>query len=348
MAQSCGPEVIEVEPDKTYRFRIIGGVSLSPLAMAFEGHENLTIIAADSSYTKPAQTNLIEIAAGQRYDILLHTKTEAELEEAGKSQFWIPMETRYRHQNNTFYGIVSYNTNNDTGSSTEVPESPPGENPVDLPYALHEWMEYTLEPLVPNNFPSADEVTRQVFLTSVQRNSSQGQVMWVVNNETWTEDNQHRDDDPYYDVNDAAGSPYLVNIYQNGDKALPDYDVAIQNGGRDPSLNVYAAKVGEVIDIILQNEVSGLAGGFDAHPWHIHGGHVWDMGSGRGSYNAKDNEERLKSYSPIKRDTSLLYKYVEGDDTGTGHDKTIQGWRAWRLRVDNAGSVQFPLQLKLL
>lgn len=59
---------------------------------------------------------------------------------------------------------------------------------------------------------------------------------------------------------------------------IPNYDDAVQNhGGWDPCFNVYPAKVGRVIDIILVNEPNGINGGFDVHPSHIHGDHVYDL-----------------------------------------------------------------------
>jgi L-ascorbate oxidase len=39
--------VIDVEPDKTYRLRFIGGTALTFAILAIEGHDNLTIIEAD-------------------------------------------------------------------------------------------------------------------------------------------------------------------------------------------------------------------------------------------------------------------------------------------------------------
>ncbi|KAJ5330543.1 multi-copper oxidase [Penicillium atrosanguineum] len=326
---TCGPEVISVKPGKTYRLRVIGGVALSPLVVAFEDHENLTVIAADSRYTQPASTDLIEIGSGQRYDVLLQTMSEEELKASGKSQFWIQMETRYRRQNNTFYALLSYN------SDSSVPDSPPTKKPISIPWSQQGWLEQTMEPLEPNDFPSSSEVTRQVVIRSVQLITDHEN--WTVNNKTWTEDNQHRGDEPFNETEAVAGSPYLVNIYKNRQKAMPNYETALANGGRDPDFNVYPAKVGEVIDIILINEPNGIAGGLDTHPWHIHGGHVWDLGSGTGDYNATANEERLDGYSPILRDTSFLYKYTTGDDTGDGLEYTPQGWRAWRLRVEDAG-----------
>ena len=95
-----------------------------------------------------------------------------------------------------------------------------------------------------------------------------------------------------------------------------------------------------MIDIVLLNEPDGQVGGFDLHPWHIHGGHVFDLGSGPGNYDAAKNEERFaKGFKPAQRDTTVLYKYTSTDGIGTLPPYSIQGWRAWRLRVQDAGLV---------
>ncbi|KAJ6008078.1 multi-copper oxidase [Penicillium herquei] len=318
-----------------YRFRAIGGVALSPLAFALEDHDNLTVISIDGAYTKPANTDLIEMAGGQRYDFLLETKSKEELQKLGKRNFWIQVENRYRAVNTTSYAILSYKTDLDLNKT--IPPSPPQEKPIYIPWALQDWMEYTFEPLVDNDFPSADEVTREVYLAAVQRQADNG-VFWTMNNHTWTEENQHEGDTPVNNTSLTHDNPYLVDIYLKGEQAIPDYETAVrEHEGWDPELNVYAAKVGEVIDIIFLNQANVYDGGFDAHPFHIHGGHVYDLGSGPGDYNATENEAKLKGYNPITRDTSLLYKYTNGQDDSGNLNYTNQGWRAWRLKVDNAG-----------
>ncbi|KAI9038588.1 L-ascorbate oxidase [Aspergillus affinis] len=95
--ETCTPEVIKVKPNQSYRMRTIGDVALSPLVFAVEDHDNLTVIAVDSRYTKPAETNIMQVGSGQRYDFILNTKTEDELQQLGKSLFWIQLETRYQH-----------------------------------------------------------------------------------------------------------------------------------------------------------------------------------------------------------------------------------------------------------
>lgn len=305
------------------------------MAFALEDHENLTVISIDGAYTKPADTNLIELAGGQRYDFLLETKSREYLQSVGKSEFWIQVETRYRAINTTFYAILSYDT--DLDLNTSVPSSPPTQKPLHIPYNLEDWMEYKFEPLYNNDFPSSDQVTREVYINATQIPTNNGKF-WTMNNHTWIEENQHENGTPISDRSFTSNAPYLVDIYLRGEKAIPDYENAVQNyGGWDPNLNVYAAKVGEIIDIIFINQPNGQAGGFDAHPFHIHGGHVWDLGSGPGAYNATENEAKLQGYNPITRDTSILYKYTNGDDSGLNLNYTSQGWRAWRLKVDNAG-----------
>ncbi len=109
---------------------------------------------------------------------------------------------------------------------------------------------------------------------------------------------------------------------------------ALENNGIDPITRAFPAQIGEVIEIVIQN-TGADSGGLDAHPFHAHGSHIWDLGSGNGTYNQTANEEKWASINggPVKRDTAVLYRY--GASTVNG---TVQGWRAWRLRVTQPGA----------
>lgn len=332
---ACSPEVIQVEPGKMYRMRMIGGTALNLVSVAFQDHQNLSVVAADAAYTQPAKTDRIQIGAGQRFDFLFQAKTESELRSLGKSMFWIQLETRSRPINTTSYALLSYQTNLTFNQTT--PSSPPAVAPLTMTNQIQDWLEYTLQPLYPNHFPSANEVTRQVFLSSAQLAAPSG-LFESVGNRTWTESDQHLGNASFNNRSPSVDIPYLVDVYERGENAIPNYDVAVQQyGGWDPSLNVYAAKVGEVIDIILVNEPDGLPVGFDTHPWHVHGEHVYDIGSGPGTYNATANEERLQRYNPVLRDTTILYKYTDSEYVGENMNYTSQGWRGWRVKVENPG-----------
>ncbi|KAK1139607.1 hypothetical protein N8T08_000612 [Aspergillus melleus] len=125
----------------------------------------------DSHYTEPASTNMIQIGSGQRSDFLLRTKPTDELRRAGRSQFWIQFETRFRQQWNTFYALLVYEglgnrstSNSKLDRNDKVPSHPSAQKAVVLPIHSQSWMEYTLQPLTDNNFPPAEQVTRQIVL----------------------------------------------------------------------------------------------------------------------------------------------------------------------------------------
>ncbi|KAL9619040.1 MAG: hypothetical protein Q9160_006295 [Pyrenula sp. 1 TL-2023] len=336
----CGPEVIEVEPGKTYRMRMIGAMALNLVNIGFQDHTNITVIAADASYVQPAETDRIQLGSGQRFDLLLQTKTESELQSLGKSLFWIQIDTRYRPINSTAYALLSYKTITNTPSLNHtIPSSPPSTPPLSVPTDFQSWLEYTLSPLTPSSFPPSTSVSRHVYLSSAQLTSPSG-LFFSVQNRTWTESNQHLNATPFSQTIPSTGPPYLTDIYRRGQAALPNYTLATtHHSGWDPTTNTYPAQTGEVIDIILINQPDGLPIGFDLHPWHVHGGHVWDLGSGPGEYDAGANEERIRAlgWEPALRDTTMLYKYTESELVGEGKNYTSQGWRAWRLRVEEPG-----------
>jgi L-ascorbate oxidase len=311
---SCRLPIIDVEPDKTYRFRFIGGTALSLVQFGITDHPNFTIIEADGSYTKPLPVEYIQASPGQRFDALLTTKTTAELN--GQTDFIFQIETKDRPAVYHGYGILRY-----SGGEPQVTTAP-ASPPLTLSNETYAWAEYALEPLYPNNFPDASEVTRRITIDS--RQLRDGTIVWHLNDLMWNETSNPLPGD----------KPYLVNIYENGPSAIPNYDVALENEGWDPESLTWPFKLGEVVEIIWQNTGSLVDdnGGIDFHPFHAHGGHYYDIGSGNGTYNWTDNEERLKGYNPVMRDTTNLYRY--GVKTNAGIDA---GWRGWRLRVEYAG-----------
>jgi FtsP/CotA-like multicopper oxidase with cupredoxin domain len=142
-------------------------------------------------------------------------------------------------------------------------------------------------------------------------------TIWLENHYPW--------------VDTFPTEPYLVSLYKNDGVEFPSMERAAQNGGLDPITRAFPAEIGEVVDIVLLN-TGADSGGLDAHPWHAHGRHYWDLGSGNGTYDAAANEAKWAGKEPATRDTTMLYRY--GLTTGNG---TVQGWRAWRLRVTEPG-----------
>jgi L-ascorbate oxidase len=314
----CAPELIQVAPATTYRFRTIDAAALSGLIYGIEDHDELTIIEADGRYTQPAVVDRLVTGSGQRFDYLLKTKTEAELESLGKRNFWIQIEIRDRPVNYTSYACLSY----DGQGCGPVPAQ---DSPViSLPRDTTTWLEYTLQPLLPNAFPALSEVTRRITIYADQVNIS-GSLVWHLNDEAIS-------------VDTPRSSPYLVDIYKNGNAAIPSLSAAdatnTNTSNYDATLNAYFSPLKQVLEIIWIQRPNFPAGGFDAHPLHAHGGHYHDIGAGPGSYDPVANEARFANYTPALRDTTMLHRYTASPDTPEGVD---QGWRGWRIRVEDAG-----------
>lgn len=328
----CVLPVLDVEAGKTYRMRFIGATALSMTQLGFEDHNNLTIINVDGHYTKPRIEAFMQVSTGQRFDVLFQAKTEAELN--GKTDYLIQFETKDRPSVYHGYGVLRY-----AGGQPSITKGPEI-GPLTLPNETYAYMEYALEPLEPNNFPSASDVTRRI--TIYDRQVLTHTSIWRLSGNQWN-------DSTIYET--PGDRPYLIDIYQRGPAAIPDFQAALDNKGWDPVTYTWPAKIGEVLEIIWVNTGSLVEnnGGVDYHPFHAHGGHYYDIGSksaaihtvsphtnlssgGNGTYDPVANEKKLEGYNPVLRDTTNLYRY--GSVTTAGADA---GWRGWRVRVEDAG-----------
>ncbi|KAL7947719.1 multicopper oxidase [Trichoderma barbatum] len=328
--------VIEVDPGKTYRFRYVGATALSYAAFAFENHTNLEIIEADGGYTRPYTTPLLQIGSGQRFSSLFSTKTCAELATFRKLDFYLQMESRDRPTNVASYAVLRYrnvcaNMRHRHLHDLHVPTTAlPRRRPVDLPPTIEGFLDYKLEPLFPNDVPSSEEVSRRIFVHAQQQVNRY--VLWTDNGVSWTDDGF--DHSPY---NISPAEPYLVSLYKNASKYLPDYEASVANYGLDPETKTYPAKLGEVIEIVFQqvgaHAHDGSPGGsLETHPWHAHGDHIYDIGGGPGVYDPEVAQRQLHGTHPVRRDTTMLFRY-----TANVQPDQPWGWRAWRVRVRDPG-----------
>ncbi|KAL7917227.1 Cupredoxin [Trichoderma austrokoningii] len=309
---SAALSVIDVDPGKTYRFRFVAATALSLAQFAFQDHTELDIIAADGAYTKPQNVSVLQMGSGQRYDALFRTKSCDELRQLGKLDYYVQLESRDRTTVVTNYAILR-------------------SSPIKLPPTISGYLDYQLQPLqTDHDFPSSSEVSRRVMINIQQ--VANGYFLWSLNNNTWTEDGS--DLVPHT----TPSEPYLVALYENQTQYLPNYQAALTNNGLDPHTKTYPALLGEVIEIVFQQygaadlSHGNTAGALDTHPWHAHGSHYWDVGGGDGAWDAEKLEKQLAGTTPVRRDTTLLYRYTETTVPGQK-----QGWRAWRLRVDQPG-----------
>ncbi|KAJ9605703.1 hypothetical protein H2200_009552 [Cladophialophora chaetospira] len=339
---SCEPWVISVVTGKTYRVRVIGATALSLVLFGIVDHGNLTIIETDNSYVYPVETSYMQVDTGQRFSFLLKAKEQSELQQLeGHSKFWIQFATREGASVVNASGILDYtdvdhsqgvHVANDcpypTGSTGECPDGPPSTPVLDLPTNVTDWLEYTFVNLPGYDAPpDATEVTRRVYINTGQvSNMTSGTATMEMDGEIWV------DSPPF---GPTAHIPYLIEILRDGtlNGHVPGDNSTIDGGGLATYSGTYCAPIGEVIEIVWQNEASQPGGIFGPHPLHAHGGPYWDMGSGSGSWSAEAHAELLQNHSVngmpypgSRRDTTLLYKY---ELRGLG----VNGWRVWRIRV---------------
>ncbi|KAK5938930.1 hypothetical protein PMZ80_009122 [Knufia obscura] len=217
-----------------------------------------------------------------------------------------------------------------------IPVNPP----MQLPYS-QEWLEYSLKSLQQPGYLqpiASSEVTRRITIgwTQLASTKESGRTVYLGSLPGQSPAAQQG-----YSWFDAAPSgpsyptPYLIDIYQYGQAGAPDYQRAMDNGGVDPILDAWPAKVGEVLEIVWQNEASDT-GIYGVHPMHAHGGPFFDIGSGAGTYDPEANNAKMAQmgWQGTLRDTTTLYAPAV-----TGEPYVINGWRAWRVRVteENVG-----------
>ncbi|CAO3649008.1 unnamed protein product [Cunninghamella blakesleeana] len=100
--QKCkGFSALNVLPNKTYRLRVIGGSTFRILGLQIKDHD-FTIIEVDGELIQPYTTDNLEVAPGQRFSVLLHTKENFVSKNDGQHDddlFVIATSYRYRSGN---------------------------------------------------------------------------------------------------------------------------------------------------------------------------------------------------------------------------------------------------------
>ncbi|GES63240.1 putative laccase [Aspergillus terreus] len=226
----CELASISVEPGKSYLLRFIGATALSFVSLAIESHD-MHIVEADGHYTKPLNTCFLQIAGGQRYSVLLKSKSEGDLRNANRRQFYMQLTTLARPEVLTNFAVLDYSS--DIGVDVTTVPSPP---PLPVAKLVQGWLDYELEPLHPDQtFPKLEEVTRRIII-NVHQNVSD-HVIWLQNGYDW--------------VQTLPQAPYLVDIYTEKLDPAETYYRAISRGnGFDNFTRTFPAKMGEVLEIV--------------------------------------------------------------------------------------------------
>ncbi|KAI9323080.1 Cupredoxin [Dichotomocladium elegans] len=319
-----GYSTIDVEPNKTYRLRIIGAMTFRTLGLAIGGH-NMTVIEADGQLTKPYETDWLEIGPGQRFSVLIHTHSEVN----GGALFPIATSYRWRNRSKGLYtengfGYLRYKKGaaaacvcqemcyNSTvfkpvqpDKGTHLPTFPSENKPG--------WQWPDIMPLTEDTDTAlllAAPAHRTIKLRTTAVRQPNNQTRYMMNG-------RH----PVARVRPVL-TDMMEGVYSAGAIRTIDPDgYAVESG-------TYPIQFGEVVDIVLQNVQDGP--NCLIHPWHTHGHSHYHLASGEGEYEEEIHGNIRSFPSPLFRDVSMVYPSEKGLNNGCG-------WSKIRLVADNPG-----------
>ncbi|KAI3752510.1 hypothetical protein L2E82_24544 [Cichorium intybus] len=313
--EQCAPNILDVEPGKTYRLRVASTTALAALNVAIESH-NMMMVEADGNYLQPFWVKDFDIYSGESYSVIFRTHTRS------SNNYWISVGIRGRDPTKTARGLAMLHY-----KSTKV-----SKRPMHHPPTTHRWNDYaysksfsnkifalTGSPTPPVNYD------HRIFLLNTQ-NYFEGQTKWAINNVSLM----------------LTDTPYLGSIRygltgsfdQNSPPlTYPDtYDITKPppNPNCTVSSAVYTLEFGKTYDVILQNADMLKAGDGEIHPWHLHGHDFWVLGYGEGKFSKKD-EKNLNLENPPLRNTAVVFP---------------GGWTALRFMTDNPGVWAFHCHIE--
>ncbi|XP_023531516.1 L-ascorbate oxidase [Cucurbita pepo subsp. pepo] len=313
-SESCAPYIFHVSPKKTYRIRIASTTALAALNFAIGNHQ-LLVVEADGNYVQPFYTSDIDIYSGESYSVLITT------DQNPSENYWVSVGTRARHPNTPpGLTLLNYLPN----SVSKLPTSPPPETPAWDDFDRSKNFTYRITAAMGSPKPPV-KFNRRIFLLNTQ-NVINGYVKWAIN-----------------DVSLALPpTPYLgamkYNLLHAFDQNPPpevfpeDYDIDTPPTNEKTRIGngVYQFKIGEVVDVILQNANMMKENLSETHPWHLHGHDFWVLGYGDGKFSAEE-ESSLNLKNPPLRNTVVIFPY---------------GWTAIRFVADNPGVWAFHCHIE--
>ncbi|KAI3509298.1 hypothetical protein L1887_24472 [Cichorium endivia] len=312
--EQCAPNILHVQPNKTYRLRVASTTALASLNLAIGNHK-MVMVEADGNYLQPFSVNDFDIYSGETYSVLFHT------DQNPSNNYWISVGVRGREPK-TPQGLAILHYKSTTAS--KLPTLPPPRTPQWNDYARSKSFSNKIlalsgSPRPPTNY------NRRIFLLNTQ-NRIDGYTKWAINNVSLT----------------LPTTPYLGSIKHGltsafDQKSPPNTFVNTYDITRPPSNpnatygnGVYKLEFGKTIDVILQNANALNANVSEIHPWHLHGHDFWVLGYGEGKFS-KNDEKKLNLKNPPLRNTVVIFPY---------------GWTALRFVTDNPGVWAFHCHIE--
>ncbi|KAI0439097.1 Cupredoxin [Xylaria telfairii] len=223
--------LIPVEPNKTYRMRIINFAALTPAFVAFNALQ-MDIIMIDATYVQKSTANQIHVLAAQRYDVLVTIGSS----EKQNYPFLVALDTNpdYTSRNasppvgfyHNFTGQLVNDVNGPLDGKSAVEQFYPQDDTLLLPF---------------DNQTAFDPVAKQWVLNFDYCNDANGYPRACLNGKTFI----------------SQKVPTLYSVMSLGDN-----NTELSAYGQ---VGAFTIGYGEVLEIIINNHDDAI------HPFHLHG-----------------------------------------------------------------------------
>lgn len=174
---------------------------------------------------------------------------------------------------------------------------------------------------------------RTLILLNTQ-NKIDGHIKWAINNISFV----------------LPPTPFLAAFKLNLTNAFspiappdlppnnPDFDIFALPDPNDPSeidanfgSGPYVFKLGDIVDVVVQNANTLNRNNSEIHPWHLHGHDFWILGYGEGKFDPTNDTQSFNLADPPLRNTVAVFPY---------------GWVAIRFVANNPGVWPFHCHIE--
>ncbi|PYI00842.1 multicopper oxidase [Aspergillus sclerotiicarbonarius CBS 121057] len=259
---------VPIEPNSTYLFRLANIGAFMGQYFWIEGHK-MSIVEVDGVYTKPAEAEMVYLAAGQRCSVLLTTKEEATSNYPiiAESDTASPLgcESSVMRHHNSVFGWLEYDSS--------LPNPHP--QPVDQYNVLDDM---TLVPY--DEQPLLLEPSQIVTLDMNMNILEDGVTHWALNDVSYS----------------PPETPTLYTALTSGESATAPETYSSQ-------ANTIILNHNETVELIINNRHMGR------HPFHLHGHQfqaVYRSDNWAGSFSDLEVNEDIYPRSPVRRDTMVV------------------------------------------
>jgi L-ascorbate oxidase len=310
-----GYETIIVQPGKTYRLRVIGATTFRTLGMGIANHK-LTIIEVDGEFVKPYDVDILEVAAGQRFSVLLHTNQDV-------GDYGIKVARRWSDnvpRSTNGLAVLRYYD----PSQTDIKRENILDAPKNMPYlgtAEDEeplWIWDNLESLHGVDPIVRKNASRTLKLRSVDKKLPDGRTRWFINDVAYSEESNNQ-------------SPILYDIVNR--KRKLGSPIGTYASGYDPHLGTYPIDHYEIVDFVIQTtHIPGEP--CRSHPWHTHGHSHWEIAHGKGEYDEERDGHIKNVASPILKDLTMVYPNIDPELSEGEREEGVAvgcGWSKIRI-----------------